>query len=63
MGVSPHLLTLFYARNIISNLVVISANPLGIDSKRQVDHEQTEETSKQVANFGLLAGTSRPAQG
>ncbi len=63
MGVSPHLLTSFHARNIISDLVVISADPLGIDSKQQVDHEQTEETSKQAANFGLLAGTSRPAQG
>jgi hypothetical protein len=44
-------------------LVVVSANTLGIDSGRQVDHEQTEETSKQAANFGLLEGTSRPAQG
>ncbi len=52
----------FYARNIISDLVVASAIPLRIDSKLQVDHEQTEETSKQVADFGLLAGTSRPAQ-
>ncbi len=63
MGVSPCLLTPFYARNIISNLVVLSANPLGIDSERQVDHEQTEETSKQAADFGLLVGTSHPAQG
>ena len=26
-------------------------------------HEQTEEPSEQVADFGLLACTSRPAQG
>jgi hypothetical protein len=63
MGVSPHLLTPFYVRKIISDLVVISADPLGIDYERQVDHEQTEEMSKQGADFGLLAGTSRPSQG
>ncbi len=42
-----------------------SANPLGIDSERQVYHErtETEERSKQAAGFGLLACTSRPAQG
>jgi hypothetical protein len=53
----------FNTRNILSSLVVLSADPLGIDPKRQVDHEQAEESSKKMANFSLLAGTSCPAQG
>jgi len=44
-------------------MVIVSATPLGIDSEWRIYHERTEEPSKQAADFGLLACTSRSAQG
>ncbi len=36
---------LFQARNIIGNLVIGGANPLGVDSEGRIDQQLAEETS------------------
>jgi hypothetical protein len=41
---------LLRVQNVISNLVVFGADPLGIYPKRGAYHEGAEETSNQAAN-------------
>ena len=52
----------FETRYVVGDLVCRSADPLGVDAKRQVDQEQAEEECKTVTNFITPACACGPAE-
>ncbi len=53
----------FQTRYIVSNLVIVGADPLRINAEGGINQEGVKETTEQMTNFGSLACVKRPRQG
>ena len=53
----------FQTRYIVSDFVIVSADPLRINTEGRINQERTKETTEQTTNFGSLACVKRPRQG
>ena len=51
---------LFQMRYIVSNLVIVGADPLRINTEGRINQERAKETTEQTTNFRSLAGMKRP---
>jgi hypothetical protein len=58
--ISVSTMLLFQTRYVVSDLVIVGADPLRINSEWRINQERAKETTEQTTNFRSLAGMKRP---
>ena len=58
--ISVSTMLLFQTRYVVSDLVIVGADPLRINSEWRINQERAKETTEQMTNFRSLAGMKRP---